>query len=89
MKYEILYPEAFPVVECWLERGESIKAESDAMIAMSPTIDVEGKMDGGILSGLARKFLSGESMFFQELTANRGAGKVVFGHALPGGVLTG
>ena len=87
LKYQILYPEAFPVVECYLERGESIKAESDAMIAMSPTIDVEGKMDGGILSGLARKFLSGESMFFQELTARRGAGKVIFGHALPGGIL--
>ena len=87
LKYEILYPEAFPVVECHLERGESIKAESDAMIAMSPTIDVEGKMDGGILSGLARKFLSGESMFFQELTARRGAGKILFGHALPGGIL--
>ena len=87
VKYEILYPEAFPVVECWLERGERIKAESDAMIAMSPTIDVEGKMDGGILSGLARKFLSGESMFFQELIAQRGRGKVIFGHALPGGIL--
>ena len=87
MKYEILYPEAFPVVECHLERGESIKAESDAMIAMSPTIDVEGKMDGGILSGLARKFLSGESMFFQELTARRGPGKVLFGHAEPGGIM--
>jgi len=87
VKYEILYPEAFPVVECWLERGESIKAESDAMIAMSDTVDVEGKMDGGILGGLARKVLSGESMFFQELTARRGPGKVIFGHALPGGIL--
>ena len=44
MKYEILYPEAFPVVKFHLERGEKIKAESDAMIAMSPTIEVEGKM---------------------------------------------
>jgi uncharacterized protein (TIGR00266 family) len=87
MKYKILYPEAFPVVECELERGETIKAESDAMIAMSPTIDVEGKMEGGILSGLARKFLSGESMFFQELIAKRGSGKVLFGHALPGGIM--
>ena len=87
MKYEILYPEAFPVVECYLERGESIKAESDAMIAMSPTIEIEGKMDGGILSGLARKFLSGESMFFQELVARRGAGKVIFGHTFPGGIM--
>ena len=87
LKYEILYPEAFPVVECHLARGESIKAESDAMIAMSPTIDVEGKMDGGILRGLARKFLSGESLFFQELTARRGAGKVLFGHSQIGGIL--
>jgi uncharacterized protein (AIM24 family) len=53
MKYDILYPEAFPVVKCQLERGEKIKAESDAMITMSATVDVEGKMDGGILSGLA------------------------------------
>ncbi len=87
MKYEILYPEAFPVVRFFLNRGEKIKAESDAMIAMSSTVDVEGKMDGGILSGLARKFLSGESMFFQELAANRGDGKVLIGHAQPGGIL--
>ena len=87
LKYEILYPEAFPIVECYLERGESIKAESDAMIAMSPTIDVEGKMDGGILRGLARKFLSGESLFFQELVARRGAGKVLFGHSQIGGIM--
>lgn len=87
MKYEILYPEAFPIVKFFLNRGERIKAESDAMIAMSATVDVEGKMEGGILSGLARKFLSGESMFFQELIATRGAGEVLIGHAQPGGIL--
>lgn len=87
MKYEILYPEAFPVVKCQLERGEKIKAESDAMITMSATVDVEGKMDGGILSGLARKFLAGESFFFQELIASHGPGEVLLGHPLPGGIL--
>ena len=91
MKYQILYPEAFPVVECELEKGERIKAESDAMIAMDANIDVEGKMPdggvGGILKGLARKFLAGESFFFQELVAKRGSGKVLFGHALPGGIM--
>lgn len=87
MKYEILYPEAFPIVKFFLQRGERIKAESDAMIAMSSTIDVEGKMEGGILGGLARKFLSGESMFFQELIASRGAGELLIGHSEPGGIL--
>ena len=71
MKYEILYPEAFPIVECHLE----------------PTIDVEGRMDGGILRGLARKFLSGESLFFQELIARRGSGTVLFGHSQIGGIM--
>jgi len=87
MKYEILYPEAFPVVKFDLQRGEKIKAESDAMIAMNANVEVEGKMEGGILSGLARKFLTGESMFFQELVARRGAGEVLIGHQLPGGIL--
>ena len=87
MTYEILYPEAFPIVKVKLQRGEKIKAESDAMIAMSATVDVEGKLEGGILSGLARKFLSGESMFFQELAANRGDGEVLLAHAQPGGIL--
>jgi len=87
MDYKILYTEAFPIVECHLQQGERIKAESDAMIAMSSTIDVEGKMEGGILKGLARAIGAGESFFFQELIASRGAGKVLFGHALPGGIM--
>lgn len=87
MKYEILYPEAFPVVKFKLSRGERVQAESDAMISMSSTIDVNGKMNGGILQGLARKFLAGESFFFQELVASRGDGEVLLGHPLPGGIL--
>ena len=43
MDYKILYPEAFPIVQLEMEKGETLQAESDAMIAMSPTIDVEGK----------------------------------------------
>ena len=87
MNYKILYTEAFPIVECELQQGERIKAESDAMIAMSATMDVEGKMEGGILGGLARAIGAGESFFFQELIASRGPGKVLFGHALPGGIM--
>ena len=45
MNYEIMYGNAFPVVKCVLQYGESIKAESDAMICMSNTLDVEGSMD--------------------------------------------
>ncbi len=87
MEYKILYPEAYPIVEMSLQKGESLKAESDAMIAMSPTVDVEGKMEGGFFGGLMRKVLTGESFFMQSLVAKRGPGKVLFGHALPGGIV--
>ncbi|MBQ7544844.1 MAG: TIGR00266 family protein [Synergistaceae bacterium] len=87
MRYEILHQDAFPVVRCDLSRGESIKAESDAMVTMSATLDVEGSMGkGGVLGGLARKFLTGESFFFQRITATRGPGSVLLGHSAPGGI---
>ena len=86
MEYEILYKEAFPVVKCKLNQGEKIKAESDAMIAMSNTIDVEGGVEGGLLKGFTR-MLSGEKFFFQYMTAKRGEGELIFGHAIPGGII--
>ena len=35
MRYEIMQPGAFAFLKVQLEAGESIKAESDAMMAMS------------------------------------------------------
>ncbi len=87
MKYEILHGDAFPVVKCALQQGETIQAESDAMIAMSATLDVNGAMSGGLLGGLARRFLAGESFFVQNIVASRGPGKVMLGHPAPGGII--
>lgn len=85
-QYEILYQDAFPVVNYHLNQGERIKAESDAMIAMSPAIDVTGGVEGGLLKGFTRA-LAGEKFFFQYLQANRGSGDVMFGHAVPGSII--
>lgn len=87
MKHEILYGDSFPVVKCSLECGESIKAESGAMVSMSASLDVTGSTGGSILGGLARKFLAGESFFFQRITAARGAGSVLLGQSAPGGIV--
>jgi uncharacterized protein (TIGR00266 family) len=84
--YEILYTEAFPVIKYRLRQGERLKAESDAMIAMSANVDVTGGAEGGILRGLTR-MLAGEKFFFQYLTASRGEGEVLLGHNLPGGIV--
>ncbi len=86
MKYSIMYEDSFPIVKYNLDKGEKIKAESDAMIAMSTNLDVTGGVEGGILKGITR-MLAGEKFFFQYITANRGPGEVLFGHATPGGII--
>ena len=86
MKYEILYRGAFPVIKAQLEKGEMIKAESDAMVSMSPTVDVEGSMEGGVLKGFTR-MLAGEKFFFQKLTASRGSGEVLLAPSILGDVM--
>jgi len=86
MKHTILYQGAFPLLQINLQQKETVKAESDAMVAMSPTIDVEGKMEGGLLGGLARK-IAGESFFFQVLAAHRGPGEVLLAPSSPGDIL--
>ncbi|MCP4696349.1 MAG: TIGR00266 family protein [Gammaproteobacteria bacterium] len=83
MDYEILYPGSNTMLRVNLKPGESLKAESGAMVAMSDTIDVEGKLEGGLLGGLGR-MLSGEKFFFQTLKAKRGAGEVLLSPAALG-----
>lgn len=87
MEYRIIHEDAFPLIECKLRQGESIKAESDAMVSMAGTLDIRGSMDRNILGGLARRFLAGESFFFQTITASRGPGTVLLGHPAPGGIV--
>ena len=87
MKSEILYPCAFPMVRVHLAEGQSVKAESGAMVAASPTIDIESKMEGGFLGALSRKVLTGEKFFFQTLRAGRGAGEVLLAPTVPGDII--
>ena len=84
--YEILYQDAFPIIKYRLKAGERIKAESDAMIAMSANIDISGGVEGGLLRGLTR-MVAGENFFFQYLSASRGEGEILLGHPLPGGII--
>ena len=86
MQFEIMQPGAFALLKLKLDANETIKAESDAMMSMSSNIILKSKMEGGLLGGLARSFLSGESLFFQTLTAQNQPGEVVLAPALPGDV---
>lgn len=85
MKYDFSGGSAFPLLRVELAAGESVKAESGAMVAMSDGMKLTGKADGGILKGIARKF-SGESFFMQHIEAETAAGWVMLAAPMPGGI---
>lgn len=85
-KFEYLHRGAFTMLRIRLAAEERIKAESDAMVAMSSNVGVEGKLEGGVLGGLGR-MLSGEKFFFQTLHARHGPGDVYLSPAIPGDLM--
>jgi uncharacterized protein (TIGR00266 family) len=72
MQAEILGNHSFRFIGVSLAPGETIVTESGAMASMSTSVDLKAKLNGGILVGLLRKFLGGESMFINFFT-NKGS----------------
>lgn len=75
-----------PFLHVSMRRGEMIYCERDGMVMMESNLDLKGKISGGIVSALARKFANGESFFQQEITAVRGDGDCLLSPIMPGAV---
>ncbi|MFZ1828577.1 MAG: TIGR00266 family protein [Candidatus Competibacteraceae bacterium] len=73
-----------PFLHVSLRKGERIYCESDAMVMMEDTLDLTGKMTGGLGSALMRRFANGESFFQQHIEATRGDGDCLLSPVLPG-----
>ncbi|MCS7002509.1 MAG: TIGR00266 family protein [Dehalococcoidia bacterium] len=86
MHTELLYRPSYTLATVRLQPGESIVAEAGAMVSMSPTITMDTSARGGVLGGLARSFLGGESFFQNTFTASGGEGEVTFAPPLPGDI---
>jgi len=86
MKYEVKYSPAYALGIVSLEAGEKLQAETGAMVSMSDTIKIETGMKGGLMSGLKRSVLGGESFFINTFTAEQ-AGELTVAPALPGDIL--
>lgn len=80
MQIELLYRPAHSLARVSLDAGESVRAESGAMVSMSTNVGVttEGPMKGkgGVFGGLKRAVLGGETFFTNVFTA-QGAGAEV------------
>jgi uncharacterized protein (TIGR00266 family) len=77
---------AFTLARVALDQGETVRAESGAMVSMTGTVDIETKMQGGFLASIARSVLTSESFFQNNFTAARGPGEVTLAPSLPGDI---
>jgi len=76
MEYRILAQPTYGLVEVDLEVGEEIVAESGAMAWMTDAVRTETSTRGGVLTGLKRKVLSGESFFQNTYRAENAPGTI-------------
>jgi uncharacterized protein (TIGR00266 family) len=87
MQTEIFYQPAYALCRVTLSPGESMRAESGAMVSMSGGVQIETKATGGIMKSLGRSLLGGES-FFQNTFHAQSGGEVTLAPELPGDIMT-
>ena len=88
MNVEVRHGPSFATARVTLGAAESVRAESGAMMATSAGVGIESSTQGGVLKGLKRSLLGGESLFVTTLTAPATGGWVDLAHHLPGGIVT-
>ncbi|QIS19843.1 TIGR00266 family protein [Nocardia terpenica] len=87
MKVELRHNPSSTIGRCFLAGGEPMRVESGAMVAHSAGVALAAKAEGGILAGLKRSVLAGESFFVSTFTAPPQGGWVDVAPALPGDML--
>jgi len=86
MKIKVEHRPAYALGVIDLVGGESVKAETGAMVSMTSNVQVESSMQGGLLKSAMRKMLGGESFFVNTFTASGGPGQVTVAPSLPGDI---
>jgi uncharacterized protein (TIGR00266 family) len=86
MQVDIQASPSFAMGTIRLGAGESVKVEAGAMAAMSAGVEIQTASTGGLLGGLKRSMLGGESFFINTFTATTG-GEVAVAPKLPGDII--
>ena len=87
MKHEIIGDDMQAVI-LDMTQGEEVRAEAGAMMYMTDGIEMDAKMEGGLLGGLKRKLLAGESFFITHFRCTAASGRVAFAGPYPGKIVT-
>lgn len=86
MEYQISNGPVFTTLSVKMNRGDRIKAEAGAMVAMSPTIDLQAKASGKGLLGTLAAAVGGEALFGSLFTA-LDQGELLLAPSVPGDIL--
>ncbi len=84
MNVELLYRPAYTIARVTLNPHEAIRVEAGAMVAMSPSMQLQTSAGGGLFKSLKRAFLGGESFFLNTYQASSEGGEVWLAPPLPG-----
>ncbi len=87
MEYTIQSQPSYSLLEATLGSGETIVAESGAMTWMSGDIRMTTSTRGGVMSGLGRSVLGGESFFQNTFESGAGGGMVGLAPGSPGDIV--
>jgi uncharacterized protein (TIGR00266 family) len=83
MEYKIT-GDVMQALQITLRQGEEVFAEAGAMLYMGRGIELQAKMQGGVMKGLMRKFLAGESMFMSVFRCDAAEGKMALANPIAG-----
>ena len=83
MEYRIT-GDVMQALQLSLRQGEEVFAEAGAMLYMGQGIELQAKMQGGVMKGLMRKFLAGESMFMSVFRCDAAEGKMALANPIAG-----
>ena len=87
MNVDVRHSPSFAAARVALEPGEELRVESGAMMATSSGVTMKSGTQGGVLKGLKRSVLGGESLFISTFTAPSSGGWIDIAHHLAGDIV--
>lgn len=86
MEYKIV-GDVMQALQIQLQQGEELYAEAGAMLYMGAGIDLQAKMQGGLMKGLMRKFLAGESLFMSVFRCDTATASLALANPIAGKII--
>lgn len=84
---DVRFSPSFAMATVKLAQGASLQAEAGAMTGMNGAVEIATKAQGGLLGGLKRSVLGGETFFINTFSATSGPGEVIVAPPLPGDII--